>query len=140
MAKTFASAKTTAPAAANIALVTETAGRFDFVTAKQAHAMWEQEVIRQANAATSLHDAHVAARPAPVAAKAPAARISRERFDADDALISFIQANQWNDLKTQKILDGLRAQGRACGMARLNKLLGRDSKGNPLPAVEAEKA
>lgn len=74
------------------------------------------------------------------AAPAPAARVSRERFDADDALISFIQANQWSDLKTQKILDSLRAKGHACGMSRLNKLLGRDSKGNALPAAEPAKA
>lgn len=70
---------------------------------------------------------------------APIARVSRERFSEDEQLISFIAANQWNDLKTQKILDSLRAQGRACGMSRLNKLLNRDRLGNPLPA-EAEKA
>jgi hypothetical protein len=62
------------------------------------------------------------------------ARVSRERFDADDALISFINANGWADLKTQKILDSVRAKGHACGMSRLNKLLGRDSKGNPVAA------
>ena len=139
MAKTFAAANTTAPTAANIALVTETAGRFDFVTAKQAHTVWEKEVIRQANAATSLHDAHVAARPALVAAKAPAARVSRERFSEDDALISFIQDSGWSDLKTQKVLDNIRAAGHRAGMARVNRLLNRDAKGNPL-TVEAEKA
>lgn len=128
MARTNSAAKTTAPAAANIALITETEGRFDFVTA-----------------ANALHDAHVeaaqfASQMKAVPAKASGARVTREKFDADEALISFIQDSGWTDLKTQKILDSLRAQGRACGMSRLNKLLGRDSKGNPLPAVEAEKA
>ncbi|WP_434109225.1 hypothetical protein [Paraburkholderia caffeinilytica] len=66
-------------------------------------------------------------------AAASGARVTRERFDADDALISFINANGWADLKTQKILDSVRAKGHACGMSRLNKLLGRDAKGNPLP-------
>ncbi|MFM0428180.1 hypothetical protein PQQ75_04120 [Paraburkholderia aspalathi] len=127
MARTTSAAKTTTPAAANIALITEREGAFTFTTA-----------------ASALHDAHVeAARFAgqmkAVSARAPAARVSRERFDADDALISFINANGWADLKTQKILDSVRAKGHACGMVRLNKLLGRDSKGNPLP-VEAEKA
>ncbi|REE21196.1 hypothetical protein B0G71_4348 [Paraburkholderia sp. BL27I4N3] len=77
--------------------------------------------------------------PQTLRAQTASARISRDRFDADDALISFIKANGWADLKTQKILDSIRAKGHACGMSRLNKLLGRDSKGNALPA-EADKA
>ncbi|KPD18003.1 hypothetical protein ADM96_15595 [Burkholderia sp. ST111] len=72
-------------------LTTERSGAFTFTTA-----------------ATALHDAHVAVRPAPASAKAPAARVSRDRFDDDTALISFIAANQWNDKKTQWILDNIR--------------------------------
>ncbi|NYH26250.1 hypothetical protein [Paraburkholderia bryophila] len=68
------------------------------------------------------------------------ARISRERFSEDEELISFIQASGWADLRTQKILDSIRAKGFACGMSRLNKLLGRDAKGNALPAAEPAKA
>lgn len=121
MATKSAAAKTTATADPVASLATEREGAFIFTTA------------------TALHDAHVAVRPAPVSAKAPAAQVSRERFTEDEQLISFINANGWADLKTQKVLDSIRAQGRACGMARLNKLLGRDSKGNPIATVEAAK-
>ncbi|MFM0162906.1 hypothetical protein PQR39_21140 [Paraburkholderia sediminicola] len=63
-----------------------------------------------------------------------AARIARERFDADDALIEFVMAKGWTDLKTQAILNNVRAEGFAVGMARLNRLMGRDAKGSALPA------
>jgi hypothetical protein len=117
-AKTFE-----APAPAGVSLVTATAGRFAFTRASD----------------VAPHDAHVAA----AQYKAPQgwraiegdARVARERFSADDALVSFVQAQGWSDWKTQKILDTLRQQGRACGMARLNKLLGRDAKGNPISTV-----
>lgn len=104
-------------------LTTERSGAFTFTTA-----------------ATALHDGHVAARIlASVAAKAPAARVTRTKFDADDALIEFVTMHGAAAWKTQAILDFVRKQGFACGMSRLNRLLGRDSKGNALP-VETEKA
>lgn len=103
-------------------LVTEHEGQFVFTTT-----------------ATALHDAHVAARPAPVPAKASGARVARAKFDADDALIEFVTMHGAAAWKTQKILDFVREQGFACGMSRLNRLMGRDNKGNALP-VEAAKA
>jgi hypothetical protein len=121
MARTNLAAKTIAPAAANIALITEREGAFTLTKASD----------------VALHDQHVkdaAYNPAP---RASGVRVEREKFDTDEQLISFIQANQWNDKKTQFILDNIRKAGRACGMSRLNKLLGRDSKGNPV-AVKAE--
>lgn len=128
MAKTFAAPKTTAPAATNIALITERDGAFIFTTATSA-----------------LHDAHVKAaqfarQMKAVPTKAPAARVSRERVTEDEQLISFIQDSGWSDLKTQKVLDNVRAAGHRAGMARVNRLLNRDRLGNPQPAVEAEKA
>ena len=71
----------------------------------------------------------------PQAAKGETARVARERLDSDSALISFTNANGWAGLKTQKILDSVRANGHACGMSRLNKLLNRDARGNALPVT-----
>jgi hypothetical protein len=73
------------------------------------------------------------------AAKASGARVTRTKFYADDALIEFVTMHGAAAWKTQKILDFVRAQGHSASMARVNRLLNRDAKGNPLP-VEAAKA
>jgi hypothetical protein len=120
--------KTFGPAVTNASLITDTEGKFDFVTA-----------------ATVPHDAHVVTRmqqpvtPLSFPAKA-VTRVARDRFDADDMLLNFIKANGWEGLKTQKILDSARAKGYSASMARVNRLLHRDSKGNALPAAEPVKA
>jgi hypothetical protein len=115
-----------APVAPGVSLVTERDGQFAFTRASD----------------VALHDSHVAA----AQYKGPQgwrtiegdARVARERFSADDALVSFVKDQGWGDKRTQWILDSLRAQGRACGMARLNKLLGRDARGNPVARVAEE--
>jgi hypothetical protein len=113
----------------NASLITETTGVFSFTRA----------------ADVELHDSHVVARPqavvTPVTFPAKAVtRTSRERFSEDDALLNFIRANGWEACKTQRVLDNVRAKGFSCSMARANRLLNRDAKGNALPAAEPVKA
>lgn len=161
MARTNSAAKTTAPAANKAQPVTKVARKVSIptltldapvtlieATPAAGHAIPADPVacltteregaVTFPTAATALHDAHVGARPAPVSAKASRARATRTRFDADDALIEFVTMHGASAWKTQKILDFAREQGFACGMSRLNRLLGRDSKGNPLPAEAAK--
>jgi len=126
----------TAPVAAGVSLVTEREGAFSFTKASD----------------VELHDGHVVAAqhqgpvtPTPVFApagtrSAPTVRVERARFDTDEALVEFIFKHGFNTMKTQKVLDSIRAQGYSCSMARANRLLGRDAKGNALPAAEPVKA
>jgi hypothetical protein len=126
----------TAPLAAGVSLVTEREGAFSFTKASD----------------VELHDGHVVAAqhqvpvtPTPVFApagtrSAPTVRVERARFDEDAALVKFINDKGWTNLGTQKILDSVRAEGHSASMARVNRLLNRDSKGNALPAAEPVKA